>query len=167
MHRLPNREIDDTGTVHYTDQGLIDFLYSGNLFEDAIADFGETDEINLYNKWAEYFHIPTIKSGEYKSDFTWDIPQEYKSIDLDSFFLSKCKTKEEIDRVTLELTLFLEHGMEETLRFLIFLVDFMNQNDIVYGVGRGSSVASFCLYLIGLHQIDSIKYQLPIEEFLR
>ena len=35
------------------------------------------------------------------------------------------------------------------------------------GVGRGSSVASYILYLIGVHRIDSIKYNLDWKEFLR
>jgi DNA polymerase III alpha subunit len=43
----------------------------------------------------------------------------------------------------------------------------MRENDIVWGVGRGSSVASYTLYLIGVHKIDSIKYELDINEFLK
>jgi DNA polymerase III alpha subunit len=34
-------------------------------------------------------------------------------------------------------------------------------------VGRGSSVASYVLFLIGVHKIDPIKYELPIEEFFK
>jgi DNA polymerase III alpha subunit len=43
----------------------------------------------------------------------------------------------------------------------------MRKNNILWGVGRGSSVASFVLYLIGIHRINSLFYNLPIEEFLK
>jgi DNA polymerase III alpha subunit len=43
----------------------------------------------------------------------------------------------------------------------------MRKENIVWGVGRGSSVASYVLYLIGVHKIDSLYYNLDVEEFLR
>jgi DNA polymerase III alpha subunit len=70
-------------------------------------------------------------------------------------------------RVTEELTLFAQHNMIPLLKYLKYLVDTMRKNNIVWGVGRGSSVASYCLYLIGVHKIDSIKYSLDIKEFLK
>jgi DNA polymerase III alpha subunit len=67
----------------------------------------------------------------------------------------------------MELELFEKHDMMDLLRFLIFLVDTLRANNILWGVGRGSSVASYCLYLLGIHKINSLKYQLDINEFLR
>ena len=43
----------------------------------------------------------------------------------------------------------------------------MKQNHIIWGVGRGSSVASYVLYKLGVHRIDSLYYNLDIGEFLR
>jgi DNA polymerase III alpha subunit len=57
--------------------------------------------------------------------------------------------------------------MFDLLFYLKYLVDTMRENKIVWGVGRGSSVASYVLYLIGVHKIDSIKYELDINEFLK
>jgi DNA polymerase III alpha subunit len=48
-----------------------------------------------------------------------------------------------------------------------YLVDTLRKNNVVWGVGRGSSVASYILYLIGVHKVDSIKYNLDINEFLK
>ena len=78
-----------------------------------------------------------------------------------------CETQTQMERVTLELELFIQHGMFEVLVYLKYLVDTLRANNIVWGVGRGSSVASYCLYLIGVHKIDSIKYDLDIHEFLK
>jgi len=60
-----------------------------------------------------------------------------------------------------------KRGMIIVLKFLLHLVNTCTENDIVIGVGRGSSVASYCLYLLGIHRIDSIKYELDIKEFLK
>ena len=57
--------------------------------------------------------------------------------------------------------------MMDLLRYMIYLVDFMRKENIVWGVGRGSSVASYVLYLIGIHKVDSIQYGLDYKEFLR
>jgi len=38
---------------------------------------------------------------------------------------------------------------------------------MIWGVGRGSSVASYVLYLLDVHRIDSMFYDLDPSEFLR
>jgi DNA polymerase III alpha subunit len=49
----------------------------------------------------------------------------------------------------------------------IYIIDPLRKNNSVWGVGRGSSVASYVLYLIGVHKIDSLFFDLDIEDFLR
>jgi DNA polymerase III alpha subunit len=71
------------------------------------------------------------------------------------------------DRIWEELREYEARGMFPLLQYMIYLVDFMRENNIVWGVGRGSSVASYVLYLIGVHRIDSIQYDLDWREFLR
>jgi len=53
------------------------------------------------------------------------------------------------------------------LKWMKYFVDTCRTNRVVWGVGRGSSVASYVLYLIGVHRIDSMKYNLDWQEFLR
>ena len=67
----------------------------------------------------------------------------------------------------MELLLFQERDMFDLLKYLKYLVDTMRENNIIWGVGRGSSVSSFVLYLIGIHKINSLYYDLSIEEFLK
>jgi len=43
----------------------------------------------------------------------------------------------------------------------------MRNNHVIWGVGRGSSVASYVLYKLGVHRIDSLFYDLSVDEFLR
>lgn len=97
----------------------------------------------------------------------WFMPKEYQDLDIIDLLLDKTTNEEEYQRVVEELALFAQHNMLDVLKYLKYLVDTMRQHNIVWGVGRGSSVASYCLYLIGVHKINSIKYNLDIHEFLK
>jgi hypothetical protein len=97
----------------------------------------------------------------------WHMPEKYKVLDIAQHVLSLCKTEAELQRCGSELLLYQERGLFDLLRYLTYLVDVMTQNQIIWGVGRGSSVASYVLYLLGVHRINSMYYNLDIAEFLR
>ena len=97
----------------------------------------------------------------------WIIPQRYKEFDVEKYCLDLCNTKEEIARVVLEIDLYKKHNMIEVLQCMKYIVDTLRKNNVVWGVGRGSSVSSYCLFLLGVHKIDSLKYDLPLEEFFK
>jgi len=95
------------------------------------------------------------------------MPEEYKHMNLYDFLMGRCTTSEQRTRVSDEITEFEKRNMIPVLKFLVYFIDTLRENKIVWGVGRGSSVASYVLYLIGVHRIDSIKYNLDIKEFLK
>lgn len=97
----------------------------------------------------------------------WHMPDEYKNLDIAEYVLSLCNTQEQLQRVGEELLLYQEHDLFNLLRYLKYLVDVMRENQVIWGVGRGSSVASYVLYLLGVHRIDSMYYDLDPREFLR
>jgi len=66
-----------------------------------------------------------------------------------------------------ELLMYQKRDLFMLLQYMKYLVDLMRENNIVWGVGRGSSVSSFVLFLIGIHRINSLYYDLDIEEFLK
>ena len=84
-----------------------------------------------------------------------------------TFLLEKCTTQEEKDRVEVEYELFERKEFIKVLQFLIYFVNTLRKHNMVWGVGRGSSVASFCLFLIGVHKINPIQYNIDYKEFLR
>jgi len=96
----------------------------------------------------------------------WFIPKEYKDMDIEDFLIEHCP-KENYNRLQLELDLYKKHNMIPVLKTMKYIVDTLRSNNIVWGVGRGSSVSSYVLYLIGIHKIDSVKYNLPIDEFFK
>lgn len=97
----------------------------------------------------------------------WHMPDEYKELDIAAYVLGLCNTEYELQRVGAELLLFQERNAFNLLRYMKYLVDTLRKNNIVWGVGRGSSVASYVLFLIGVHKINSIYYNLDIKEFLK
>lgn len=97
----------------------------------------------------------------------WHMPDEYKQLDIAEHMIAMCDTSEKLQRVGNELLLYQERGLFNLLRYLKYLVDVMRDNRVIWGVGRGSSTASYVLYLLGVHRIDSMYYDLDIGEFLR
>ena len=95
------------------------------------------------------------------------MPDEYKQLDIAEYVLSLCETQAQLQRVGQELLLYQQHDLFDLLKYMKYLVDVMRENEIIWGVGRGSSVASYVLYLLGVHRIDSMYYDLDPEEFLR
>lgn len=109
----------------------------------------------------------TVEEFDKACQENWYLPDSYKNFDIAKFVLDQCKTEAEMQRAGAELLLYQERDMFILLRYLKYLVDTMRRHDIVWGVGRGSSVSSFVLYLIGIHRINSLYYDLSIDEFLK
>ena len=97
----------------------------------------------------------------------WYMPEEYKQLDIAEYVLGLCTTQEELQRCGEELLLYQERGLFDLIKYLKYLVDVMQENCVIWGVGRGSSVASYVLYLLGVHRINSMYYDLDPKEFLR
>ena len=97
----------------------------------------------------------------------WFMPDTYKQIDIAQHVLNLCNDSSELQRAGQELLMFQERGLFDLLRYLMYLVDVMREHNIVWGVGRGSSVASFVLYKLGVHKINSLYYDLDPKQFLR
>jgi DNA polymerase III alpha subunit len=129
--------------------------YQAELLPETITFLGAPEEKLTFDE----FHQ--------KCADEWIFPTIYQKIDVRSWLLDKCKTQEEIDRVNEEYALYEERDLIMLLRLFIFLVDYMRKNKFVWGVGRGSSVSSYILYLIGVHRVDSLKYGFDIKDYLK
>lgn len=172
---LQNRKIDKFGNVIYFPDDIIEKIYSDKNFLNYIYE--ESEDIISFNKIMNDVGIDMVIKTENVCDLInedeiknmiddWFMPEEYKNIDVESWFLGKNLSEIEKKRVEYELKIFKKNNGYDFLRFLIYLVDFMKENNIIWGAGRGSSVSSYCLYLIGIHRINSIEYGLDFEEFI-
>jgi len=80
----------------------------------------------------------------------WFIPEEYRTMDILDWLYQRCPTPEIRARVVEELRLFAKHDMILMLKTMKYIVDTLRANNVVWGVGRGSSVASYVLHIIGV-----------------
>ena len=136
-------------------------------------------EVQKFNEAVESLYIDTEKLAQYTEpnvsveEFdnqyqqNWHIPQQYKDLDIAKYLLDLCSNDAELQRVGHELLEYQKIDFFDALRFLKYFVDTMRENNVVWGVGRGSSVASHVLYLLGVHKIDSLKYNLDPDEFFK
>jgi DNA polymerase III alpha subunit len=122
----------------------------------------ELDFLDSYHQITQ-----TVEEFDNTLQKNWHMPQEYKVLDIAKYVLDLCRTDAELQRVGQELLLYQERDLFDLLRYLKYLVDTLRKNNVVWGVGRGSSVASYVLFLIGVHRIDSLYYDLNIDEFLK
>jgi DNA polymerase III alpha subunit len=133
-----------------------DIRFDQNLLLENIPILKKYQELNL-----------SIEEYDTNLQLNWFMPSEYYSMDIAQWILDQCKTDAELQRAGEELIMFQERNMFNLLKYLKYLVDTLRKNNIVWGVGRGSSVASFVLFLIGIHKINSLYYDLSIDEFLK
>ena len=168
---------DNFGIPRFTNKDLVDMIYSGHVDKCHVVLCEQSDDVDKFNtameeqgfdKLQKYIPIDVDEKtfdGALQSE--WFMPDEYKTLNVIDYVLQRVVNQTEAERAGEELVEFEKRGMFDLLRYMIYLVDYMRENDIVWGVGRGSSVASYVLYLIGVHKIDSIKYELDWREFLR
>jgi DNA polymerase III alpha subunit len=170
-------EINDYGAVFLTPEELFENIYTNKIknFKNVYLDQKTVERFNTakntnkdnFDFLSTYTDTElSIEEFDLVNQRDWFMPDEYKILDIEAFLVNQCP-KENYERLIEEIELFRQHNMTDLLRYLKYLVDTMREHNIVWGVGRGSSVASYCLYLIGVHKIDSIKYNLDIKEFLK
>lgn len=159
---------DKYGQVILNQNDVIDLImkqYSLDCFKNCLVDESVNEKLigaNQYQKTND-----SIEQFDSNCQQNWFMPQKYHSLDIVEYILDKCKSNKELERVGMELITYQEKNLLNLLRYLVYLVDTMIENKIIWGVGRGSSVSSYVLYLIGIHKINSIEYDLDYRDFLR
>jgi DNA polymerase III alpha subunit len=171
---------DRFGQAYITESELCDLLYQ--MPDLDLSRFNVSDP-TTYNQSvkATYAEFPILKPYvpidareeipdelfHWSQQQTWYMPEDYAKLDIAEHILSLCRTDAELQRVGEELILYQERDMFNLLRYLKYFVDTMRANSVIWGLGRGSSVASYVLYLLGVHRIDSMYYDLDVREFLK
>jgi len=168
---------DELGIPRFSNRDLIDMIYSGHADKVHVVLCDEHNDVDKFNAAMQEQGLDPLqkyipldvdqKTFDGVCQSEWFMPEEYKTLNVHNYILTKCETQEETARCAEELGEFASRNMMPLLQYMIYLVDFMRDNNIVWGVGRGSSVASYVLYLIGVHRIDSIQFDLDWREFLR
>ena len=168
---------DQFGQAYTTEYELCELLYQNpnlDLSKFSVEDYVQynTAVTTTYSELPqvqEYHPYPTLLEKQFHKgqQSRWLMPEEYKKLDIAEHVLNLCSTQAELQRVGEELILFQERDLFDLLRYLKYFLDVMRKNSVLWGLGRGSSVASYVLYLMGVHRINSMYYDLDIREFLK
>lgn len=173
---LKDRTLWFDGDISVSSEKMVQMLLSGKTLDRVFPDEIDSN-VKKYNMYGDREF--TIKTEIAPLDTSTILPDEYLNINLSTYLFDKlnaltaieCFDNDQIDarilRVKDELSLIAEYDIENLFRTAIYIVDTFTCNDIVWGTGRGSSCACYSLYLIGLHEVDSVLYELELTEFFR
>lgn len=164
--------VDKYGQYIFSENDLCDALMKDPdlILQEVLVQSEIKNTLDIVNFPSTFTYVENSKSIEdfdKENQEVWFMPEEYKQLNIVEYVLNLCTTDIELERVGQELILFKEKNLFNLLRYLKYLVDVLREYNIVWGVGRGSSVSSYVLFLIGVHKIDSIEYDLSINEFLK
>jgi len=167
---------DQYGQLIYSDRDIVDLVMQGRAITDLYQLIVDSS-VDLNQLAAVLDAIPnlieyqprseTVDEFDCRLQSNWHMPDEYRNLDIAAHVLSLCSTQAELQRCGEELLLYQERGLFDLLKYLTYLVDVMTTHGVIWGVGRGSSVSSYVLYLLRVHRINSMHYNLDIREFLR
>ena len=159
--------INNKGQMYIDDNEIIELMLANRQVK--ILPSNKTSFQQFESTCKKYgLNIP-FKLALDHSDIHWAMPVEYVNLDVQDYInkLHPDLTAAQWIRIGEELYEFEKRNLIDLLRFLCYFVTILRSNNIVYGVGRGSSIASYVLYLIGVHRINSYKFNLDIKEFLK
>jgi hypothetical protein len=160
----------------FNEQDIFDALYQGHIDVLSKVTVDSTIDIQRLGTVSDTEIISpvnlddsvTLQDYDSALQTDWFMPNEYKIMDIEAWVWEQCPPWDpQHSRVKEELEAFSNRNMLDVLRWMKYFVDTCSKEQVLWGVGRGSSVASYVLYLIGVHSVDSIKYNLDWREFLR
>lgn len=169
---------NSNGEIVLDSNDCIELMYNGQDLSNVMVNVDP--DIDLFNKYThimntgwpvlkQVIEVDSIEEFDRINQDTWFMPEKYKDLDIVNYLMEKARKQTHTIhylRTEAELQVYEERGLLDLLRFLVYFVEAMRNYNIVWGVGRGSSVASYVLYLIGIHKVDSVKYELNFNEFL-
>ena len=176
--QLKDRILWFDGTSTVPEKELVQLIAREGSVDGMFVDEMSQD-IKQYNLLVPDHEKITVKGSVYELSLEWNIPHEFSELNVRDHIINcfedECNSQvftddelhERSRRIIQELDLYESLGLFGVIRTLIFVINTLRERDIVWGVGRGSSVASYILYLIGVHDVDSVLYELDITDFLR
>lgn len=156
---------------------LIDMLSSEDLHHVKVDVID--DEIVSYNKLVSRKDRISTKTECNNINPKWAIPDDYMSINVLEYatvkldehrkqeMYSENEYLDRLERLAVEYKHFAKSKMVPVLRTLIYIINTFERDGVVWGPGRGSGVSSYLLYLLGVHDVDSVFFELELSDFIK
>ena len=137
-------------------------------------------EIQQFNLNCDEGDEIKFNDDEVKLDTSWKLPSEWASLTSDQVqhlivdkatdvisrsSYTEAQVSKAYTRIEQEINEIEKRNMMDFLKTIMYVLDTFKKNDICWGVGRGSSCASYVLFVLGLHVVDCVKFDVPMEEF--
>ena len=163
MHLLQDRILFKDGKSLASDDLILEIISTTGDIPDYLLA-GDSFDSQQWNYKYSRTAIPT--------DNDEDIELEYYNttifLDLIKFLYDNKRDDtdyiDHAERLDRELTFFVQEQKEGFLCNIKDFIDTLYRDGVVWG-GRGSSCASYTLFLIGVHPINPIKYEIDFNEF--
>lgn len=173
---LPDRKLRFDGVSEIGPGQVARFLLLGVPPSKLRIDEVDASIAEFNTQVSEADQLLPVVTEPVNLNMAWQLPEEYQQLDLQEYMTGKFIAMldgsqspeyidQAIDRVADELEQVQNRGMVEFMRTVIYIIDKLKATGTVWGVGRGSSCASYLLFLIGLHVVDCVKMDVSSEEF--
>lgn len=173
---LKDRIVTDTGSMVAKHNLLVEHLLSGKSITDIPFE-SHPDTINYHvlsgtTRQAQVWQEDDVILGPALDTFDWSYPEEYDALDIEELCIESMEdfgliSDKYAERLTKELTLIEERDMSSFIRCLLWITQTFRENEVVWGLGRGSSCASLVLFLLRINKVDPVRYDIPMEEFYK
>jgi DNA polymerase III alpha subunit len=175
--QLKDRTLRFDGVSIVSPNLLADLLTRG-IHPSLLRVSSTSSEVEAFNlQVADSEKINESKLEPLKFNLEWRLPEYYKVLPLNEYVIdifssrinhldySNQMKELAFSRIADELEEIQIRGMTEFFKSIIYVLDSFKEKNIVWGVGRGSSCASYILFILGLHVVDCVKYDVPMDEF--
>jgi DNA polymerase III alpha subunit len=168
-------KVDNVGQCVYSDTEAFNLIMQGiDIDSIYIENSSRLNETLKYYECNDFNHYIPIDAKDEESfhrlnQSLWKMPNEYLELDIADYLrgiTSLYSNSEYLDRLEFELEKFEEYNLMDILRYMKYMVEVFEKKNVIWGIGRGSSVASLCLYLLGVHSVDPVMYDIKFDEFL-
>lgn len=166
---LKDRTLWYDGT-NQVDPDIVPQLILNGVPIEKIVVNSLNEDLKTFNT-LEDVSFPLNKSENCKFDLSWNIPEKFKNVNLLDYVVERLDKipvnirQKYHDRLVLEIEEIEKRDVSNLFKMLVYVTETLKNSKTVFGVGRGSSCACLFLYLIGLHKVDPIKYDIPLSEF--
>ncbi len=139
----------------------LEFINSFKGYKDCIPPGVRLPEIIIEEKYLKKFKIKSKDISNY------DFLKTICDISLSEKGISKSSDHDKYqNRLDYELSTLFELGFIDYILLNWDILNFCHENNIPTGPGRGSAAGCLVLFLIGVTQVDPIKYDLFFERFV-
>ena len=140
-------------------------------YPEAIDNTAKIAEMCNFDFDFEKLYLPkfNVPTGESAEDFLIEKTYagfEKKVSEKEIVFTNEHTEEEYRERIKSELDVIISMGYAEYFLIVADFVGYAKSNNVPTGPGRGSGAASLVAYLLGITEVDSIKFGLMFERFL-